>query len=284
MLGCLLATFPAVLGQGLSVVLKLDQEQYLPGETLVVKVRISNFTGQNLQLGKDDTWLAFTVEDSKRHPVARRGPVPVSGEFTLEPSTTGIRKIDIAPYFELSEPGRYYVSATVAAPQWHQPVQAKEVTFDVIRGSSLWEQEFGVPGKGDNAFPEVRRYALVQTLHLKVIQLYFRLTDSKGSTVHRVYPLGQMVSFSNPEPQIDQFSNFHVLYQTGGRLFMHCMINPDGVLLVRETYEYSGSRPVLRAEKDGRISVAGGMRRFLSTDLPPPVSSTPSSNVSLPQP
>ena len=41
----------AVLGQGVSIEVALDQEQYLPGEALPVRVRITNFTGQNLRLG-----------------------------------------------------------------------------------------------------------------------------------------------------------------------------------------------------------------------------------------
>ncbi|MFO1501238.1 MAG: hypothetical protein U1G07_23090 [Verrucomicrobiota bacterium] len=283
---CLLAALSTVCGQGISVALQLEQENYLPGESLPVKVRITNFTGQNLRLGEGEAWLTFSVEDSRHLAVPKRGTVPVGGEFVLEPSTTGTKKVDIAPYFDLTQPGRYQVSATVMVPQWRDPVQAKGISFDIIKGSSLWDQEFGVPGtgKGETSFPEVRRFALVQTLHSKVIRLYFRLTDSKENYVYRVFPLGQMVSFSNPEPQVDKFSNLHVLYQTSGRLFMHCVINPDGVLLARETYEYSSSRPVLHAENDGRITVNGGMRRFMSTDLPPPMSSTQPANAKLPQP
>lgn len=285
-LGCLFATLAIVEGQGLSIALGLEQEHFLPGESLVVKVRLTNFTGQPLELGKDNTWLTFSVENSRKLGVAKRGTVPVEGVFTLEPSTTGIKKVDLAPYFDMTEPGRYYLSATVLLPQWRQALQTKQIPVDIIRGSSLWEQEFGVPdtAKGPGDQPEVRRYALVQTLHAKVIQLYFRLTDSKQGHIFGIYPLGQMVSFSNPEPQIDKFSNFHVLYQSSGRMFVHCLVNPDGILVARETYEYSNSRPTLRAEKDGRIIVVGGVRRIMPNDLPPPVDLTTSPHADLPRP
>ncbi len=285
-LGCLVATVLVARGQAVSIELVLDQEQYLPGEALVVKARVANFTGQELKLGTDETWLSFTVEDSRHLAVSKRGTVPVKGEFSLEPSMTGTKRVDLAPYFDLTQPGRYYVSATLLVPQWRHAVQCKAVSFDIIRGNSLWEQEFGVPGSANDstAVPEIRRYALLQTSHSRVIQLYFRLTDSKGGQIFRIYPLGQMVSFSNPEPQVDRFSNFHVLYQASGRTFIHCLVNPDGVLVARETYEYAASRPVLRAETDGRISVVGGQRRVMPNDLPPPVSSTAPSNAKLPQP
>ena len=216
----------------------------------------------------------------------KTGAVPVKGEFTLEPATTGTKRVDIASCFDLSNPGRYQVSATILMPQWGQALSTKPTAFDIIKGSSIWEQEFGVPGssKDDGTPPEIRKYALVQTLHSKVLRLYFRLTDSRDQRIFRIFPLGQIVSFSNPEPQVDRFNNLHVLYQTSARGFMHCLVNPDGLLIARETYEYETTRPALRAESDGRISVFGGVRRFSSGDLPPPPSSTDVPNAKPDQP
>jgi hypothetical protein len=274
-LASLLVTAWAARAQTLSVALVLDQDQYLAGESLVVKVRISNFAGQNVEFGRQENWLTFTLEDSHHLLVPRQDAIPVLGAFTLESSTVGTKKVDIAPHYDLTQPGRYYLKATVNMAQWGQSFETKAVPFDIIKGSSLWEQDFGVPGtvKSTDGSPEIRRYALIQTLHAKSIQLYFRLSDTKGQRIFRAYPLGLMVSFSNPEPQLDRFSNLHILYQTTGRAFVHCLINPEGMLIARETYEFSDSRPMLRAEKDGRITVTGGTRRFAPGDLPPPVSS-----------
>ena len=198
---------------------------------------------------------------------------------------TGTKKVNLTPYYDLGRIGRYFVTATVNLPQWGT-IQSKPIAFDIIRGSSLWERDFGVPRNTEAvaSAPEVRKYALVQTLHAKVIKLYFRLTDTTEDKIYRIYSLGQMVSFSSLEPQIDKFSNLHVLFQTGGRAFTHCLINPDGVLLGRETYEPGDTRPALRAEKDGRIRVAGGVRRLSASDLPPPSNSTLPSNAKPEQP
>ncbi len=283
-LSCLAAGFPA-LGQSFSVQLVLEQDQYLAGESLPAKVRVTNFSGRPLHLGQESNWLTFWVEDSQRLEVPKRAPVPVTSAFTLEPSMTGTTKVDLAPCFDLSRAGRYRVTAMVNVPELKQTLQSKPVTFDIINGSSIWEQEFGVPGTShDGSLPELRRYALIQTLHSKTMKLYFRLTNARQTRILRVYPLGTMVSFSNPQPQLDRFSNLHVLYQTGARLFVHCLVNPDGVLLVRETYELSNTRPALRAEKDGRVTVAGGTRRPMATDLPPPSEPTSLTNAKPAQP
>jgi hypothetical protein len=269
-LSCLAGALCA-LGQGVSVQLVLDQDQYLAGETLPAKVRVSNFSGHPLHLGKEADWLTFWVQDAQHLEVSRQDMVPVAGEFTLEPSMTGTKRVDLAPYFDLTQAGRYYVSAVVTVPELRQTLQSKAVAFDIINGSSIWEQEFGVPGTAqDGALPEVRHYALIETLHSKTIKLYFRLSGARQSRIYRVYPLGTMVSFSNPEPQLDKFNNLHVLYQTGARIFQHCLVNPDGILIARESYEITSTRPVLHAEKDGRVTVSGGVRRSMPTDLPPP--------------
>ena len=222
--------------------------------------------------------LTFTVENAQHLDVIRQGAVPVIGEFSLEPSMTATKKADLAPYFDLSRAGRYYVSATVTIPGLKQSLQSKPVAFDIISGSSIWDQEFGVPGTAQaDGTPEIRHYAIIQTLHTKTMKLYFRLTDYRQNRIFSVFPLGTMASFGRPEPQLDQFSNLHLLFQTSARLYVHCLVNPDGVLLARESYELTSTRPVLRAEKDGRVTVAGGTRRIMPTDLPPPMP-TPAPN------
>jgi hypothetical protein len=83
-----------------------------------------------------------------------------------------------------------------------------------------------------------------------------------------VFPIGPLLSFSDPEKQLDRDSNLHVLYQTGARSFNFSVVNPDGRLLIRNTYEYTDSRPVLRSDREGRIFVSGGIRRPSPDDLP----------------
>lgn len=284
LLGCLIASVLVARGQGVTLELVLEQEQYLPGESLQVKVRISNSSGQTLEFGTTDSWLAFSLEDSRHYVIAPLAPISLKGAFSLESSTVGVKTVDLAPFYDLTRPGRYSVSATVLLPKWNRAVQSKPVLFDVIKGSNVWEKEFGVPGVASETGPEMRRYALVETVHSKQLMLYFRLTDLRDSKVFRIYPLGPMVSFSNAQQQIDKFSNLHVLYQTGGRFFVHCLINPDGVLLVRETFENTDTRPTFRGEKDGRITIAGGTRRFAPGDLPPPMTSTPPADAKRLQP
>ena len=49
----------------------LDQDQFLPGETLVAAVRITNRSGQALHLGAEPDWLSFSVESRDGAVVAK---------------------------------------------------------------------------------------------------------------------------------------------------------------------------------------------------------------------
>ena len=79
-----------------------------------------------------------------------------------------------------------------------------------------------------------------------------------------------MVSFSVPEHQIDKTNNLHVLYQTGPRSFNYSVVNPDGQVILRQTHDYTATRPILRPLTEGRVVVAGGIRRIALNDIPAP--------------
>jgi hypothetical protein len=269
--GCWLACAGAALAQ-VRLELTLEHEQYLAKEALVAGVRISNFSGQTLQFGKEPEWLKFSVEALDGFIVSKQGAPPVLGEFDVESSQTVTRRVDLAPYFDLVRPGRYSVSATVKVPAWNQELSTMPKRFDVISGSKLWEQEFGLPqqtGAGGGP-PEVRKYALLQVNRPKRIDLYVKLSDATETRVYRVFRLGTFLSFAKPEPRIDRASRLHVLHQVGARSFNYCVIQPDGELSVRQTHDYTDTRPGLTMDAEGNITVTGGIRRQLPSDLPQP--------------
>jgi len=246
-------------------------------------VRITNFSGQTLHLGKDNDWLRFTIEGRDNYIVPGSVDVPVQGEFDVESSTVVTRRVEVAGYFALTRPGRYLVTATVKLKQWDKELLSKPKAFDIIAGTKLWEQDFGVPNAAGQP-PEVRKYALQQAIHLKQLKLYARVSDQSESRVFRVFPIGPMISFSKPECQIDKSSNLHVLYQTGAKSFNYSVINSDGRLLVRQTYEYTDTRPVLRVDREGRILIGGGARRGSSNDLPPRSQASSTNHAETPKP
>jgi len=225
-----------------------------------------------LQLGAEEGWLSFAIESGEGVVVPKLGDAPVAGAFVLPSSKVAIKRLDLAPYFLVSRPGTYQIVATVRIKGWHYELTSPPKSFDVIQGAKLWEQEVGVPKPAGsaNSEPETRRYILQQANYVRgQIRLYLRVTDLYGKPI-RVLSLGQMVSFGRPEPQIDRLSNLHVLSQDGPSSFCYTVCNLDGEVTARRTYEYIDSRPRLRADTDGTVTVVGGTRRVTANDVPPP--------------
>lgn len=250
----------------ISVEIVLDQEQFLRDEPLSVKVRITNRSGRTIQLGQDNQWLGFALESLDGVVISKLAEVPVTGEFTLESARMATREVDLMPCFDVSQPGRYTVTANVRVKEWNEDIASKPKGFEIVRGTKLWEQEFGVPLNA--GAPEARKYTLQQASYRKHLKLYVRVSDLNEQKVFRVLPLGPMVSFSQVEAQVDKTSDLYALFQTGARSFLFYVINPNGDVMIRQTYDYTATRPSLRSNDEGRIFVMGGARRLTGSDLP----------------
>jgi hypothetical protein len=277
-LAVLALSLVSMMGQ-VTVEIAQDQDQYLEGEAIPVKVRITNRSGQTLSLGADEDWVTFNIESHDGAVVTKLADPPVAGEFQLESSKVAIKHVNLAPFFSFSQPARYAVMATVRIKNWDREVTSPPKMFDIIDGAKLWEQEVGVPKSTNatNATPEVRRYMLQQANYLRgQLRLYLRVADATGKAI-KVFPIGQILSFSRPEAQVDRESHLHVLYQSGPRTFSYTTYDPNGTLVARQTYEFGNVRPKLHIDEDGTISTIGGMRRLSSNDLPPSPMEVPSS-------
>jgi hypothetical protein len=254
-----------------TVNMTLEQEQFLPSEALPVAVHIANRSGQPLHLGADANWLTFSVESVDGFIVTKNSDPPVQGEFDLSSSQVATKHVDLAPYFALSRPGRYRIIATVRIKDWSAEVSSPACSFDVIDGAKLWSQVFGMPLPAGvtNRQPEVRKYTLEEANYLRSqLRMYVQVSDESGERVFKVRAIGPMVSFSQPESQLDRFSNLHVLYQSGASAFTYSVIDPNGDIVRQEIYDYRDVRPRLRADADGNIVVYGGVRRVKPAEMP----------------
>jgi hypothetical protein len=250
-----------------SVVAALDQEEFLPGESLPVAVKITNRSGQQIHLGEEANWLTFSVESVEGFVVIKNSEVPVLGAFDLESSQSGKVVVDLSPYFVLTKPGRYKITATLRIKQWSAETSSAPESFDVIGAASLWSQEFGVPAT--NGVPEMRKFTLEQASYLhSQMRLYVQLSDASAAIVFKTTALGPTVSFSRPEAQVDRYSQLHVLWQSGAQSFNYSVVNPDGTVARTEIYDYIKTRPRLAVDANGIVGVVGGVRRPKPGDLP----------------
>lgn len=258
------------LSAQVSVELSLDQKQFLPGEDLPVTVRVTNRSGQSLHLGESG-WLTFFIQSDNGTMVSEKLGPPVKDPFDLDNGEMGIKTINLAPYFNLQRTGTYHVTATVHIPAWNTDLSTSAQSFDIIEGAQLWSQSFGVSDpQTPNQPPNVREYTLVEANYLRSqLRLYVQVTDEADGTILKVHSLGPMISFSQPEAQLDHDSNLHVLCQTGAATFTHSVLNPNGALIKQEVFDYVNTRPRLTEDTAGNITVLGGVRRMDPREIPP---------------
>ena len=98
--------------------------------------------------------------------------------------------------------------------------------------------------------------------------MYVQVSDESERHIFKLRAIGPMVSFSQPEAQLDRLNRLHVLYQSGARVFNYSVINPDGDIVRQENYDYFNTHPRLHAGDDGDITVVGGVRRVKLDDVP----------------
>jgi len=252
----------------ITVEIEMDQEQFLPNESMPLVVKITNRSGQQLHLGKEPDWLTFNVESADGFVIIKSSDVPVHGEFDLETSQLAIKRADLQPYFSMTKPGRYKVTATLRIKDWASQVSSLPKHFDVISGALLWQQDFGVPDP-DSPIPEGRKYTLIKANYLREqLRLYAQVSDVPLTRVYKVTALGPTVSFSQPEAQVDRQSRLNVLWQTGAQVFKYNIINPNGTIAMEEYYDNFVSRPRLAVNENGEVLVLGGNRRPKSTEMP----------------
>ena len=241
----------------ISVGLSLEQKHFLPNEQFEVTLTITNLSGQPLRLGHIPEWLTFSIEPVEGAHVSEREELKLVQPFELPSSKVGTRKLDLAPYYDLSIPGRYRVTATVYLPDRDERISSPPVGFEVVRGTRVWEQVVGVPGAPSQT---TRKYIVQQTRLLNQVRLYLRVTDGDESRTVRVHRLGPLVSFGVPDTLVDDRSRLHLLHQVGSKSFQYFCFDTEGDLLKRERYEIGQFRPRLQSAPDGTVLVKGGVK------------------------
>lgn len=262
--------FLACAGSALAQVkleILLDQRHYLLKEPLEVGIRLVNQSGQTLTI-PGTNWLSLTVEDRDKFVVKTLNELPSPQPVTVESTFMATQWIDIGDVFDFRENMSYKLNARVRIEQWGEEVYSQPVNFEIIKGTVLWQQQFGVPSEAGSP-PQMRKYILQQANYLDELQLYVRVTDLTERVIFEARRLAPMLLISQPEAQIDSLNRLHVLVQFGMRQFMHLCINPFGEIVTRNTYEVSGVRPMLKTTDAGGVFVKGGQRMLRQDDIPP---------------
>ena len=258
--------------QPVKVQLTTDYKQYLAQEPIYITVRVINYSGQTLRLADDPEWITFSVE-----PVSRKGTIRQNGPLEVPPISEAKKNlesgmmvnvpINLVPQYDFVNPGPYKIVAKFKAGQLGE-FKSEPYYVDIVSGNTLWEQEFGVPGKDDKSL-DLRKYRIIQSRNLDVSLLFIKVTDTYDTTVYGINALGKLIYQSASEQMTDKNNRLHILHQSGSKAFTYTMVGYDGKILLRMIYEYSATRPRLRLSESGDVVVAGGIRVKKPYDIDP---------------
>lgn len=245
-----------------------DRTQFLAQEPMGIMVRVFNYSGETMVLGREEDWISFSVEPLANKSIVRQnGQPPVAGVFELGNNLMATKRVDLAPFFEIVESGRYKITATVRAGRFGD-VSSEPLLVDLVSGTTLWDHEFGIPALGDKA-PEIRRYQIIQARQMDVQHLYVKVTDTYGSKTYGLHQLGQMVITHKPEQLTDRNNRLHVLHRSGRSTYTYSMVDHDGQVILRQRYDQAGGPPHLVPTEAGEVLVSGGVRTKSPYDIDP---------------
>jgi hypothetical protein len=249
------------------VELSFKRLQYIAYEPILATVRIANNSGRDIDL-RDDSgqhWFGFEVNAGEGRVLA---PLPESAaepSLHVEAGKTVTRKVNLTSLYPVHDFGAYHVRANVYFSDLNKFFYSATKVFQVTDARPIWQRTVGVPEGMPNA-GEVRTYSLLSNRFLDHTSLYVRVENRNNGIVYATYSLGRIISNIDPQAEIDQANQLHVLHCAAPRNWAYSHVGVNGELLAHSTFLETKTRPRLRHTADGSIAVNGGMLDVPSAD------------------
>lgn len=243
----------------IQVELKFKRLQYVAYEPVTATLKITNLAGRDIDLHDvgSQRWFGFEVTGGQQQLLA---PVSLESEppLHIESGKTVTRKVDIAAQYPVHDFGAYHVRANVFFADLNKFFYSPAKVFQVTDARPIWQKTVGVPD-GQPGAGGTRTYSLLSNRFPDHTSLYVRVEDKNSGTVYSTYSLGRVISFEEPQVQIDRANQLHVLHCAAPRTWAYSHIGLNGELLKQSTFLQVKSQPQLRRVADGLVSVHGGV-------------------------
>ena len=257
----------------LEVHLNVGRDNFVQNEPVRIDAFIISNHNKAVILGDKEGWIRFSVRNGRGFPVNQVGRPPRGNLFVLGSGQKVTKGINLAPYFDFSEPGEYTIQASITTKNWVTVrFESAPVKIQVVRARVMDVLRRGVASETPGEPPEVRRYTLQTARVNGKSHLFMRVSDDHepSFTIHNVTPLGMMVHHAKPTFGLDRDGISHLFFQNHKQQYSYTMIDPFGVLLRRQTYIGERSRPFMKKDVKGNFRIIGGRRVVAPTDYPEP--------------
>jgi hypothetical protein len=244
----------------IQVELKFKRLQYIAYEPVIATVKITNLAGRDIELRDQDgqRWFGFevTANEGRHLPPAAQAP---EQPLKIEAGKTVTRKINLTPVYPVHDLGPYHVRANVFFADLDKFFYSQTKVFQVGDARPIWQRTVGVP-EGMPGMGGVRTYSLLSNRFADHTKLYVRVEDKTTGAVYSTYSLGRVIALDEPQVELDQANQLHVLHCAAPRTWAYSQVGLNGELLRKSTFMETKTRPRLRHAADGAIAIKGGMR------------------------
>ncbi|HEY2139694.1 MAG TPA: hypothetical protein VGH00_06430 [Chthoniobacterales bacterium] len=255
----------------IQVELSFKRLQYIAYEPILATVRIANNSGRDIDLHDDSGqhWFGFEVNDAEGRVLAPLPTAPSDSaaqpSLHVEAGKTVTRKVNLTSLYPVHDLGAYHVRANVYFSDLNKFFYSATKVFQVTDARPIWQKTVGVP-EGMPSAGEVRTYSLLSNRFLDHTSLYVRVENRNNGIVYATYPLGRIIANIDPQAEIDQANQLHVLHCAAPRNWAYSHVGLNGELLAHSTFLEAKTRPHLRHTADGSIAVNGGVLDVPSPD------------------
>ncbi len=269
---CFLVGLPlSALQAQVSIETSLDQNEYVLFEPINITVKVTNLMGDPLDLARmsgKEPWLSFTVTTLNDDEVDRTDRAWIPPRMVLMAGQVKSTSANITPLYALRDPGDYRIFAQLNLDG--NTVTSRKIRFSVVRGISIWDQKYTARPDPDGTSKAMRPrlYSLVLHRGDKGQYLYARIINPVESRVYCTTCLGNVVNFGEPRARIDLKGNFHILHQSGTRIFTYTSFSAQGKRLDVRYFSNISSPPQLIVTDDGGTEIVGGEEIVPDDDKP----------------
>jgi hypothetical protein len=243
----------------IQVDLKLPRLQFIAHEPVIATLGITNLAGRDVDLHDADgqSWFGFEVTGAEGQPIGLAGATTEQLPLRIEAGKRVTRKINLTPLYQVHDFGTYHVRAHVYFSDLSKFFYSQTKVFEVTDARPIWQRTVGIP-EGNPESGAARTYSLLSNRFPDHTSLYVRVEDKDSGIVYATYSLGRIISFDEPQAELDQTNRLHVLHCAAPRNWSYSEIGLNGELLAHSSFMETKSRPRLTHTPAGDVTVRGG--------------------------
>jgi hypothetical protein len=239
--------------------LKFKRLQYIAYEPVVATLSITNLAGRDIDLHDADgqSWLGFEITGNEGQPVAPMTAESGQPALKVVAGQRVTHQINLTPLYPVHDFGTYHVRTNVYFADLGKFFYSPTRVFEVTDARPIWQQTVGIPD-GVAAPGNARTYSLLNNRFPDHTSLYVRVQDKDSGIVYATYSLGRAIAFEEPQAEIDQANQLHVLHCSAPRAWAYSRIGLNGELLAHSSFMETKTRPRLVRATNGDVAVRGG--------------------------